>query len=427
MTGDLTDGEPGGPDLARTVAATCDRIERDDPGIRAFVPEPGRRARLQAAAAGLHARSAGAAGELALYGLVAGIKDVIRVDGLPTKAGSGVPAEVLAGPQATVVSQLTAAGALVAGKTVTAEFAVIAPGPTRNPRAPGHTPGGSSSGSAAAVAAGMVPLALGTQTIASVIRPAAYCGVAGFRPTYGRVPADGVIAYAPSLDTVGWFAPAVAGLAQAAAVLCADWRPRAAGPGPVLAIPAGPYLEAASSLALAQFAAQVTRLRAAGMAVREEQPPGDFAEIMRALYVITRYELARGHARWHVSHPDGYRPQTVAMIGAGQAIGAAEYAAAVGFQAAFAAQVAAEMAARGIDAWITPAATGPAPAGLGSTGDPVMSVPWSLAGLPAVSVPAGQAGALPLGLQCAGRPHADEQLLAHADLIERALPGPDPG
>jgi Asp-tRNA(Asn)/Glu-tRNA(Gln) amidotransferase A subunit family amidase len=436
MTGDPAGGDPAaserpgrdlaGHDLVGTATAVCERIERADPGIRAFVPEPGRRARLLAAAADLQARSAGAARQPALYGLVAGIKDVIRVDGLPTRAGSGVPAEVLGGPQAAVVSRLVADGALVAGKTVTAEFAVIAPGPTRNPRAPGHTPGGSSSGSAAAVAAGMVPLALGTQTIASVIRPAAYCGVAGFRPTYGRVPADGVIAYAPSLDTVGWFAPAVAGLARAAAVLCADWRPRAAGRAPVLAIPAGPYLEAASATALEQFAAHVTRLRAAGIAVRDEQAPGDFGEIMRALYVITRYELARGHARWYASHPDGYRPPTVAMIEAGQAIGAGEYAAAVRFQASFAARVAAEMAAHGIDAWITPAATGPAPAGLASPGDPVMSVPWSLAGLPAVSVPAGRAGALPLGLQCAGRPHADEQLLADAELVEQALARADP-
>jgi Asp-tRNA(Asn)/Glu-tRNA(Gln) amidotransferase A subunit family amidase len=209
--------------------------------------------------------------------------------------------------------------------------------------------------------------------------------------------------------------------------VCADWQPRAAGRVPVLAIPAGPYLEAASGAALEQFARQVACLRAAGIAVREEQAPGDFDEVMRALYVITRYELARGHARWHARHPDGYRPQTVAMIGAGQAIGAAEYAAAVRFQASFAAQVAAEMAGRGVDAWITPAATGPAPAGLASTGDPVMSVPWSLAGLPAVSVPAGQAGALPLGLQCAGRPHADEQLVADAELIEGALARPDPG
>jgi Asp-tRNA(Asn)/Glu-tRNA(Gln) amidotransferase A subunit family amidase len=416
MTGDHVSGG----ELAGVAAATCDRIESEDPRVHAFVAEPGRRARLLAAA-GLATRSAGSERKPALYGVVAGIKDVIRVDGLPTRAGSRLPAEILAGPQARAVGRLLAAGALVAGKTVTAEFAVIAPGPTRNPRAPGHTPGGSSSGSAAAVAAGMVPLALGTQTIASVIRPAAFCGVAGFRPTYGRVPADGVIAYAPSLDTVGWFAPDVDGLTRAAAVLCGDWQPQAPSRMPSLAIPAGPFLEPASALALEQFSAQVAVLRASGITVRTAPVPGDFGEIMRALYVITRYELARGHARWHGSHADDYQPQTAAMIREGQAISAGEHAAAVAFQARFAGRLAGEMDAREVDAWITPAATGPAPAGLASTGDPVMSVPWSLAGLPAVSVPAGRAGPLPLGLQCAGRPGADENLLAHAGVIERAL------
>ncbi|MFD0348601.1 amidase family protein [Kitasatospora aburaviensis] len=123
---------------------------------------------------------------------------------------------MLAGPQAVVVDRLRAAGALVAGKTVTAEFAGSAPGPTRNPHHPGHTPGGSSSGSAAAVAAGLVPLAIGTQTIGSVVRPAAYCGVVGFRPTFGRIPVDGVVPNAPSYDTLGLFTADLAGAALAA-------------------------------------------------------------------------------------------------------------------------------------------------------------------------------------------------------------------
>src|SRR5580704_17028032 len=265
MTGDNVSGG----ELAGVAAATCDRIEREDPQVHAFVAEPGRRARLLAAAAGLATRSAGSERKPALYGVVAGIKDVIRVDGLPTRAGSRLPAETLAGPQAHAVDRLLAAGALVAGKTVTAEFAVIAPGPTRNPRAPGHTPGGSSSGSAAAVAAGMVPLALGTQTIASVIRPAAYCGVPGFRPTRGRISPDGVIPFAPSLDVVGCFAADAARLTRAAAVLCDDWRP-AANPGrPVLGIPAGRYLDRASPVALSAFAGHVAVLSAAGYVVRE--------------------------------------------------------------------------------------------------------------------------------------------------------------
>src|SRR5262249_20937375 len=154
---------------------------------------------------------------------------------------------------------------------VTAEFAMVAPGPTRNPRDLRCTPGGSSSGSAAAVAAGLVPLALGTQTIASVIRPAAYCGVAGFRPTHGRVPSDGVLPYAPTLDVVGCIAADVAGLASAAAVLCDGWQATAQPPDrlPTLGIPVGCYLERASTAALTAFGEQARSLAAAGYRVLE--------------------------------------------------------------------------------------------------------------------------------------------------------------
>src|SRR5215472_7493676 len=155
-------------DPASQVAATCDRIESVDADLHAFRPEPGRRARLAAQARELSVRWPAVSGRPPLYGVPVGVKDVMHVDGLPTTAGSALPQGVLAGAEA---------GAVIAGKTVTTEFAMFAPGPTRNPRDLAHTPGGSSSGSAAAVAAGLVPLALGTQTIASVIRPAAFCGV----------------------------------------------------------------------------------------------------------------------------------------------------------------------------------------------------------------------------------------------------------
>jgi Asp-tRNA(Asn)/Glu-tRNA(Gln) amidotransferase A subunit family amidase len=421
--------DPAQPDpLLAAVLAACDRIEREDRAIRAFVAEPGRRARVAEQAAAVRLRWPDAARRPALFGVPAGVKDVIRVDGLPIRAGSQLPPDVLHGAQAEVVTRLLAAGAIVAGQTATAEFAVLAPGPTRNPRELRHTPGGSSSGSAAAVAAGMVPLALGTQTIASVIRPAAYCGVAGFRPTYGRVPAAGVIAFAPSLDTVGWFAPEVAGLTRAAGVLCDRWRPsgaagtaaRSAGM-PVLGVPSGPYLEQASPEALAAFAAQVELLRAAGFPVREVPVLADLDHILRQLFVITRYELTRGHASWFRHYGELYRPETATAIRQGKAVGRSEHAAALTWLAAFRSELAEAMEAAAIEAWITPAATGPAPASLASTGDPAMSVPWSLAGLPAVSLPAGLVAGLPVGLQCAGSAGADEQLLRAAALIETAL------
>jgi Asp-tRNA(Asn)/Glu-tRNA(Gln) amidotransferase A subunit family amidase len=319
---------------------------------------------------------------------------------------------VLSGPEATVVRRVREAGALIAGKTVTAEFAMTEPGPTRNPRDLRHTPGGSSSGSAAAVAARMVPLALGTQTLGSVIRPAAYCGVAGYRPSYGRIPTDGVLPYAPSLDVVGCLAADVAGLAQLAAVICDSWRAATAAHLPALGIPVGPYLARASADALAAFSAQTTALAAAGYPAREVPVLDDMATVEQLVFVLTRYEAAATHAEWFDRYGSLYRPATAAAIRAGRAIGPAQHEAAQAGQAELASRLAGVTERSGVDIWVTPAAPGPAPAGIASTGDPVMSTPWSLAGCPAVSIPAGTVHGLPVGLQCVGAAGADEQLLS---------------
>jgi Asp-tRNA(Asn)/Glu-tRNA(Gln) amidotransferase A subunit family amidase len=400
------------------------RIAAADTEVRAFVPEPGRPARLAEAARQLAQRWPAAAARPPLFGVPVGIKDVFRVDGLPTTAGSQLPPAVLAGPEAEAVRRLRAAGALIAGKTATAEFAMFAPGPTRNPRHLEHTPGGSSSGSAAAVAAGLVPLALGTQTVASVIRPAAYCGVAGFRPARGRVPATGVIPFAPSLDVVGWFSADAVGLARAAAVLCDDWQPPA-GPDvlPVLAIPAGRYLERASSAALAAFAGQAESLTAAGYLVREVAVLADIDQIEQLLVVITRYEAARVHARRFERYGELYQEATAGVIQHGRAIAATEYAEARAGAVDLARRLAGAAERAGIDAWLTPAATGPAPHSLASTGDPAMSIPWSLAGLPALALPAGLVAGLPVGVQVVAATGTDEMLLRWATGLERALTG----
>ncbi|MDX3075024.1 amidase [Streptomyces sp. MI02-7b] len=409
------------------VAVVCDRIDRLDARVRAFVPEPDRRGRLAAEAA--------AAPPGVLSGVAVGVKDIVRCDGTQTRAGSRVPAEELAGPQAPLVDRLRAAGALIAGKTVTAEFAVTAPGPTRNPHNTAHTPGGSSSGSAAAVAAGMVPLAVGTQTVGSVIRPAAFCGVVGFKPTFGRIPVDGVIANAPSFDTVGVLAADVAGAALGASVLCDDWREPERGRGsepepgtarrPVLGVPAGPYLDRAGAEARAAFAAQTARLAAAGWTVREVpvmDGPGEFEAVVRQLFTMNRYEVARTHADWFPRHGRLYREQTVAAIREGQAIARDDYERAVRERRAVRARLLDAM--ERIDVWLAPSATGPAPFGLGSTGDSVMCLPWSNAGFPAVSLPAGYAAnGLPLGLQVVGRPGEDEELLGWvAELAAVVMP-----
>ncbi|MFE7313756.1 amidase [Streptomyces sp. NPDC057555] len=418
----------GADDPADAVRRTCDRIDAVDPLLQAFVPEPERRARLLAAARELAAAAPGSPAERpALYGVPVGIKDIVHVDGLPTRAGSALPPEELAGPQAAVVDRLRAAGALIAGKTVTAEFAVTAPGPTRNPHNPAHTPGGSSSGSAASVAAGMVPLAIGTQTVGSMIRPASYCGVVGFKPTYGRIPLAGVIPNAISFDTLGCYATDVAGVALAAPVLCDGWRTGAAdgsGRPPVLGVPAGPYLERAGDEALGALRAQREALTAVGYEVREVPVMADFAEIVEQLFTMNRYEVARAHTHWFARHADRYREQTAAAIREGRPIGDAAYEAARERREAFRERLAADGAGAGIDLWIAPAATGPAPADLTTTGSSIMCLPWSNAGLPSLSLPAGRAAdGLPLGLQLVGRAGADEELLSWAAGIERVLNG----
>ncbi|MFJ8040296.1 amidase [Kitasatospora sp. NPDC096147] len=422
-------------DPAVVVEELCARIDRLDPMLRTFTPEPGRYARLVAEARALASTSAltpapaphSGGRDRPLYGVPVGVKDVLHVDGLPTHAGSALPPGVLAGPEATAVRRLRRAGALIAGKTVTSEFALGAPGPTRNPHDPGRTPGGSSSGSAAAVAAGLVPLALGTQTLGSVIRPAAYCGVVGFRPSYGRIPPDGLVACAPSLDTVGVLARDPAEAARAAALLCDGWQPLP-GPGglpaPVLGVPQS-YLAPVEPAALAVFEAVLGGL---GLTVRRLDPPGGLESVVEAVEVVTRYELAREHRELFQRFGRLLRPATAAAIRYGQEITTPEYAAALRDLARHRRRLAELTTAEGIDLWATPAATGPPPPGLESTGDPVMSTPWSAAGWPAVTLPTAPLGDLPLGLQLIAPTLRDEHLLAWAAAIApgtggRAAPG----
>ncbi len=283
-------------DLHAHVDARLDRIEAVDPALRALLPEPGRRARLHAAADALLAGHPEAAGRPPLFGALVGVKDVLHVDGLPTAGGSRVPAEELAGHESAAVRSLRAAGALVLGKTHTAEFAYAAPGPTRNPHDPARTPGGSSHGSAAGVAAGFFPLALGTQTIGSTIRPAAFCGVVGYVPSYGRIRTDGSLHVARSLDRIGLLASDVRGVALAAAVLVESWHPVGGALLPVLGVAEGPFLEAVEPAARELFERQVEALAATGYQVRRLSVFEDAEEVAASLRRLMNGELAREHA-----------------------------------------------------------------------------------------------------------------------------------
>jgi Asp-tRNA(Asn)/Glu-tRNA(Gln) amidotransferase A subunit family amidase len=273
-----------------------------------------------------------------------------------------------------------------------------------------------------------VPLALGTQTVGSILRPAAYCGCIGFKPSYGRVPCDGVIPNAPTFDTVGLFAADLPLLTAATAALVFGWADAPAAGRPVLGVPAGPYLDQADVGACGEFATQIAALRAAGYEVREVAALDDIAQVNQRQVTVNLVELARTHEAWFDRYADRYRPRTAAAILEGRSIDTATYAAALDGVHAFRRTLPQLMADAGIDVWICPSATGPAPRGLDTTGSPMMSVPWTQAGLPALSLPAGTVArepggpALPVGLQCVGRPGADERLLAWAADIAKALP-----
>lgn len=357
-----------------------------------------------------------------LYGVPVAVKDIFAADGYATTAGSKLPTDAFADHEATVVRRLREAGAVVLGKSVTAEFASFAPGPTRNPHDPEHTPGGSSSGSAAAVASGTAPLALGTQTVGSMTRPAAYCGIVGSTPTFGRIPGDGMIANAPSFDTIGWFAADMASIALAAAYLVDDWHRVEVGRLPVIGMPEGAYLEQASEDARAAYAAAAERLRAHGCELRTATPWPDFEEVRERHRLVNRFEMAHVHRRWFDTYRHLYHPVTVEYVEAGRAIDEETYTAARAARLDFRAAVEARMEADEIDVWLAPAATGAAPAGLETTGDPAMSLPWTHYGGPVLSLPVTtDAAGLPLGVQLVGRRGEDERLIAWGERLAEVV------
>lgn len=396
--------------------------EKNEP-VQAFLPEDNRFDRLRQEAAGLEAQYPNPSARPPLYGVPIGVKDIFHVNGFKTQAGSNLPADSLTGPEAESVTRLKQMGALILGKTVTTEFAYFAPGPTRNPHNLDHTPGGSSSGSAAAVAAHLCPLTLGTQTVGSVVRPASFCGVVGFKPTSGRISAAGVIPLSPTLDHVGLFTEDVAGAALAASLLCADWQAVApTGERPRLAVPTGPYLDRVSQEGLVHFQKTVSKLTQAGFIVKSISVMPNFDEIYETHMALMAAEAAAVHQDWFAAFGDRYRAKTADLIKRGQNVSPEVIETARSGRETLRDQLGTLMADHNIDLWISPAAVGPAPVGLDGTGDPVMNLPWTFAGLPALNLPAGFGeNGLPLGLQLSGGWYADEQMLAWAEQITEVV------
>jgi Asp-tRNA(Asn)/Glu-tRNA(Gln) amidotransferase A subunit family amidase len=409
---DLADAlRSGTPPLPTYIEAVCRKLETRERNIQALLPESDRRARLLAESEALLSRFPTTESRPPLFGVLVGVKDVFRADGFPTRAGSVLPAELFVGPEAPVVTRLREAGALILGKTVTTEFAYFEPGLTRNPQDPERTPGGSSSGSAAAVAEGYCRLALGTQTVGSVLRPASFCGVVGFKPTHGLLSTEGVIPYAPSLDHAGFFVPAPEDVPFALATLGIP-NSSAAPPARVLALPEGPYLEAASPEMQEQLARWIGWLEPKGWEIRRVPVFNDLETIAERNQWLASAEMAQVHRDWYPKYRDLYRPRTRAQIEAGQAVTPEQEQSAREGQLRLRHELGWLLDEVSACAWICPAAPGVAPRGM-ATGDPIMNLPWTYAGLPAVSLPMSWwENQLPLGIQLVGRFGGDTDLAA---------------
>ena len=362
-----------------------------------------------------------------LHGVPVGVKDIIDTSDMPTENGSVLHAGRTPSRDATVVAMLRAAGAVIMGKTVTTEFAYYFPGKTRNPHNAAHTPGGSSSGSAAAVAAGMVPVAVGSQTNGSVIRPASFCGVYGFKPTHGLIPRHGVLPLSRTLDTMGLFARTLDDVALLAEQLAGfderdpDSRPRARIPfrdvlaeeppiAPMFALVKTSRWERADDDTKAAF----TEL-AAVLGDRLEE-----VELIRSEdafewhRLIMEAEMAASLDREWTLGRDRLSGALQALLQRGRDARAVDYQLARARASAFAEGLV-ELFQQRYDAILTPAAPGEAPAGLDSTGDPTFCTLWTLTGMPALTLPLMRgANDLPIGIQMVGPRHGDARLLRTA-------------
>jgi Asp-tRNA(Asn)/Glu-tRNA(Gln) amidotransferase A subunit family amidase len=358
-----------------------------------------------------------------LHGVPIAVKDLIDTFDMPTAYGSPIYHGHRPAADAACVALARAAGAIVLGKTVTTEFATFTPGRTANPHNPAHTPGGSSSGSAAAVADGMVPLGFGTQTAGSVIRPASFCGVIGYKPSFGLISRAGVKPISDSLDTIGVYARNVDDTAFFAGVLTErpDLRHL---PLPVLAPHFGLYRtpmwdEAEPATAAALDIARAA-LERAGATVEELAIAPEHHGLTEAQDKIMGFETCRALADERIRHSAELSPRLAQLLDAGMAVGAEDYDAALA--SAGAARGALAQFFGGCDAVLAPAAPGEAPAGLGYTGNPVFNRMWTLLGTPCAALPArwGASG-LPTGVQLVGRIGDDARLMGCAAFLEHAL------
>ncbi len=393
------------------------QIHKHEDAVHAWVVVDEARARETAAERTREAARAQWRGSL--HGIPIGIKDVIDVQGLPTGAGSPLCGQQAAKADAPLVAALRRAGAVILGKTVTVEFACFDPPPTCNPWNLAHTPGGSSSGSAAALAMGMCLGALGTQTGGSLVRPSAYCGVAACKPTFGKLSTEGVVAVSTSLDHAGPMARKVGDLALLLDCLLgvAERRPLRPWNSPRLGVLQKLVPEDANAAVREATQSALERLVHAGAELQPLAVPQRFGDALKIHRRIMAVEAAASHRERFATSRDQYGPMIAALLEEGLAVTAVDYLAAKAWQREFHRQAAALL--DDVDALVMPSTHTTAPATLATTGTPHFQAPWSLAGLPVVSVPCGLAvDGMPTALQLVGRRDDEARLLRMAAWCE---------
>src|SRR6056297_400098 len=433
LRGRLASGALRAAELADACIA---RIEAREPEVQAWAWFDPDFVRHQARALDAHRQAGRPIGPL--HGLPVALKDIIDTAKIPTENGCALDAGRVPVTDAVLVGRLKAAGAIIMGKTVTTELAYLQAGKTRNPHNTAHTPGGSSSGSAAAVADGMVPLAVGTQTGGSVIRPASYCGVTGFKPSFGAIPRTGVLMQSPTLDTVGVFARSPADAALLSEVLFGH----DAGDPATTPVPAPKLLEIGTSMPLVKpvfafvrppgwdeadpqvHAAFAELTGALGDQVFDAPLPNAFNEAAAIRERINFAEMARYYYRYS-KEMDALGPRTQEALGKGNAILARDYLAALDWPDVLYAGL--EEIFERCDAILCPAATGPAPEGLDFTGNAIFNGLWTLTGVPAITIPALTAeNGLPMGVQMVAARGNDARLMRAAHWFETWLTGAGP-
>jgi len=419
----ITEGRIGSEELVESCLA---RIRAEEERVRAWAFIDPEHALRQARAADEQRREGKPLGPL--HGVPVGIKDIIDTEDMPTENGTVLHAGRAPVEDATVVRMLRAAGAVIMGKTVTTELATYAPGKTRNPHNPEHTPGGSSSGSAAAVAAHMVPLALGTQTNGSVIRPAAYCGVIGFKPGFGLISRQGVLKQSRALDQLGVFARSVEDAALLAEQIMGfdrhdpDTRPRAKPPlrevaaqeppiPPHFGFVKTPVWNKGDAEMHEAFAELISNL---GEHVGEFRFPPAFKEAWKWHQTIMEADIALNYEPEYEQGKDKLSESLRGQIERGRRVGAVDYNKALE-RIPVLNDALNELFQQRFEAFLTPATTGTAPHGLASTGSPMFCTFWTLCGMPAITLPLMQgANGLPLGVQLVGPRGGDARLLRTA-------------